>query len=87
MPNGANGQPVELLTINGKLVEVDTEIAPIVAALNAAGVETVASCCGHGFRPGLIALRDGREIIIARDHDEARMIDRLFLLDINGEIA
>jgi hypothetical protein len=77
VPNaGANGQPVELLAIGGRTVEVDAEIAPIVRALNEAGVATVASCSGHGVRPGNIALRDGREIIIARNHAEARQIER-----------
>lgn len=71
---GANEQEVELLTINGRVVEVDIEIAPIVAALNAAGVETVASCSGHGVRPANIALRDGREIIIARNFAEGRRL-------------
>lgn len=82
---GANGQKVDIQHIGGRPVEVDIEIAPIVAALNAAGVETVASCSGHGNRPGNIALRDGREIIIARNYAEARRIDRLFP-NINGEV-
>lgn len=81
---GANGQSVTLIAINKGTVEVDSEIAPIVAALNAVGLETAASCSGHGFRPANIALRDGREIIIARSHAEARKIDALFPLDING---
>ena len=81
---GSNGQPVKQVWINGGMVEVDTEIASFVAALNSCGLETVASCSGHGFRPGNIALRDGREIIIARDFDEARKIDALFPLNING---
>lgn len=84
---GANGQSVELLAIGGRQVEVDVEIAPIVRALNACGVATKASCSGHGYRPANIVLRDGREIIIARDHAEARMIDRLFPLNINGQPA
>lgn len=82
---GTNGQPVEHLTIGGRVVEVDSEIAPIVAALNAGGVETIASCSGHGFRPGRIALRDGRELIVTRDDREADMIEEMFPLDINGE--
>jgi hypothetical protein len=82
---GANGQSVKLLTIGGRTVEVDSEIAPIVAALNAAGVPTRASCSGHGRRPANIALSDGREIIIARDHTEGRRIDALFPIGINGE--
>lgn len=82
---GANGQVVKLLEIGRRVVEVDAEIAPLVTALNAAGMRTRASCSGHGFRPGNIILDDGREIIIARDHAEARRIGRLFPLDINGE--
>lgn len=81
---GANNQAVELLMIGGRVVEVDEEIAPIVKALNEAGVPTRASCSGHGYRPGNIMLSDGREIIIARDYDEARRIDALFPIDING---
>lgn len=81
---GANGQAVELLTIRDRSVEVDVEIAPIVAALNAAGVETRASCSGHGYRPASIILWDGREIHIARNYAEGRMIDALFPIDING---
>jgi hypothetical protein len=81
---GANGQAVELLEIGGRIVEVDAEIAPLVRALNAAGLETVASCSGHGYRPADIVLRDGREIIVARDFGEARRINALFPIDING---
>lgn len=72
---GANGQAVAHLMIQGQPVEVDLEIAPIVEALNNAGVATCASCSGHGVRPGNIALRDGREIIIARNHAEARLME------------
>jgi hypothetical protein len=66
-------------------VDVDTSIAGIVDALNKAGVPTIASCSGHGFRPGNIALRDGREIIIARNFEEGRMIDKLFPIGASGE--
>ena len=81
---GANGQQVELLDIGGRVVEVDAEIAPIVAALNAAGAPTIASCSGHGHRPATIALRDGRWLVIARDREEWRKIEALFPIDING---
>lgn len=57
---------------------VDACIAPIVQALNNAGLGTVASCCGHGTRPGNIALADGRELIIAPDYDTARRVDGAF---------
>lgn len=58
--------------------DVDSCIAPIVRALNDAGVITVASCCGHGKRPGNIALADGREIIIVPDYETGRRIDAIF---------
>lgn len=64
---------------------IDACIVPLVKALNAAGLTTIASCCGHGHRPGNIVLDDGREIIIARDFDEGRRIDALFPLTINGQ--
>jgi len=50
----------------GRVVYVDYCIADIVAALNAANIVTVASCCGHGEIDGNIMLDDGREIIIKR---------------------
>lgn len=58
--------------------DIDSCIAGIVRALNDAGVITVASCCGHGKRPGSIALSDGREIVVAPDYETARLIDSLF---------
>ncbi len=45
---------------------VDSCIAPIVEALNSAGIHTAASCCGHGIRLGVIALHDGRELVVQR---------------------
>ena len=58
--------------------DVDSCIAPMVVALNAAGIATVASCCGHGRRPGNIALADGREMVIAPDYDTARKVEAAF---------
>lgn len=42
----------------------DPEIADIVRALNSGGVKTVASCSGHGEKPGGIALADGRQLLL-----------------------
>jgi len=61
-----------------KKVGIDRCIAPIVRALNIAGAATIASCCGHGKRPGNIVLADGRELIIAPDYDTARKVDKAF---------
>lgn len=49
---------------------VDACIQPLVQAINDGGIQTTNSCCGHGQRPGWIALEDGRHIFIARDHYE-----------------
>lgn len=57
---------------------IDACIAPIVRALNEAGIRTVASCCGHGKGPGNIALADGRELVIAPDYDTAREVHSKF---------
>lgn len=63
----------------------DPCLVTLVRALNAAGIRTVASCCGHGYRPGLVMLDDGRSLVIVRDDEERRRIEALFPVDINGE--
>ena len=50
-----------------KVIYVDFCIAPFVVALNTAGLQTAASCCGHGKMPGNILLEDGTSIIIEFD--------------------
>ncbi len=72
--------------VNSRLISVDRCIAPLIVLLLDNGFNPIASCCGHGMRPGKIALKDGRELIIARNYEEAREIDRLFPLDINGNV-
>ena len=52
------------MPLNGRVCSIDWCIHHIVAALNAGGVETVASCCGHGTRDGVITLKDGRELAV-----------------------
>ena len=52
------------MPLNGKVQCIDKCIHHIVAALNAGGVRTVASCCGHKQMPGDIVLEDGRALLI-----------------------
>jgi hypothetical protein len=52
------------MPINGRIQGIDICIADIVAALNAANIVTVASCCGHYEVPAIVSLKDGRELII-----------------------
>lgn len=47
-----------------KKVPVDFCIAGLVKELNAAGIETKSSCCGHGKIGGFVLLLDGTEIKI-----------------------
>lgn len=64
---------------------IDACIAPLVAVLNYNGFPTVASCCGHGHRPGSIILEDGREFIIAPDRETAAVIEQAFPVTAYGE--
>jgi hypothetical protein len=43
---------------------VDRCMAPLVEALNDAGIYTSSSCCGHGQYQGNILLHDGRSLIL-----------------------
>jgi len=54
------------MALNGRRQDVDLCIADLVAALNAAGIRTMASCCGHGEQDGAIVLEDGRELRVGR---------------------
>lgn len=62
---------------DGRSIDVDRCIAPLVAALNRSGFGTLASCCGHGRMVGSIALVDGRELLVARDYWHARALEDL----------
>ena len=52
------------MPLSGRVRTIDRCISHIVAALNAGGVQTAASCCGHGTRAGSILLEDGRTLLI-----------------------
>lgn len=54
-----------------KNVGVDACLAPIIKALNDAGVKTVACCCGHGKSLGSIHLADKRVLLIYPDRASA----------------
>lgn len=62
----------------------DPCIAPLVAALNAGGFPTVASCCGHGHRPGRITMRSGLELLVFFDDADLPPVEALYRTDING---
>ncbi len=45
---------------------IDACIADLVEALQAAGIDMRASCCGHGRGAGRIDLQDGRTLIVVK---------------------
>lgn len=49
---------------------IDACVAPLVAALQAAGIDMRGSCCGHGEMDGDIALQDGRILVVKPDAGE-----------------
>lgn len=76
---------VEVMRYDGRVFEVDADIASIVRALNEFGIRTRASCSGHGFRPGRISLADGRELFVMPSYEVATWFDMQFPRDINGQ--
>lgn len=69
---------------NGNYIFCDPCIVPIIKALNEGGIETMASCCGHGRRPGVIIFSDDTWLTIST-REEADEINKLFHTDINGD--
>lgn len=53
------------MTVISEGVWCDPCLEPLVRALNDGGIPTVASCCGHGKRPGIVSLADGRQLFVA----------------------
>ena len=52
------------MPLNGKVQCIDRCIHKIVAALNAGGILTTSSCCGHQKLTGFATLLDGRTLLI-----------------------
>lgn len=61
---------------------IDHCIIELVERINEAGLETDASCCGHGFQPTRISLKNGAEILVL-NFEQAQRVAKLFP-DING---
>jgi hypothetical protein len=63
-----------IMPINGRVCGIDICISDVVAALNASGLITEASCCGHGENRGRITLADGRELFI--QYPDAKLLEQ-----------
>lgn len=55
----------------------DPCIEPLIRALNAAGLRTRASCCGHGQCPTWVILDDDRHIVIVDRETGRRVINEV----------
>lgn len=66
--HGKTVEVVNLLANNGdwhrRTWAIDSCIADLIVALNNGGIDTVASCCGHGKASGRIDLADGRILLM-----------------------
>ncbi len=60
------------MPINGRVKDIDFCLAPIVAALNAANIITVCSCCGHSKLPQTIILEDDVWLLVT---DRAKALE------------
>lgn len=58
------------MRIGGEAVSVDACLAALVTALNAGGIPTRASCCGHGTHDGYILCAD-RLLIVCQERGDA----------------
>lgn len=70
--------------LNGQKRKFDACICDLIQVLNDNGFKTVASCCGHGHRPGSVIFKDGRELLIMPSYEASRKLDHLWP-DIHGE--
>ena len=77
------GTDARVVLPSGKTIAVDSCIADFVDRLNKAGIETVASCCGHGHLPASIILADDRFLVLT-DRATWERIDAMFGVDIHG---
>ena len=58
-----------------KMCKIDSCISDIVNALQVGGIDMRASCCGHGKVEGLIALQDGRGLLILNPVDYEKYLN------------
>ena len=71
-PGGSKtAQGAVAMPINGRVCSIDYCIHKLVAALNAGGIMTVASCCGHNKLNGVISLDNGQTLVIVDTPDDS----------------
>ena len=64
--------------------DIDRCLVPLVKVLNAGGLETAASCCGHGYVPPSVILADDTWLVILTQ-EEAEKLYASYPTTITGE--
>lgn len=62
----------------------DPGVVDLVTALNTGGIRTTWSCDGHGYRPAVVGLKDGRQLLVLESVEALQQLSNLWP-DINGE--
>ncbi len=65
------------MPIRGRVCSIDYCIHKLVAALNAGGITTVMSCCGHNKLNGIISLDNGQTLVIVQTPDSVEQGNKL----------
>ena len=55
------GKNINIRLIGGKLISVDSCLAPLIKMMNKFGIKTVGCCCGHGKNRGSVMIDNDRE--------------------------
>ncbi len=87
MPEGSREAAMVVIECDatGKpTVWCDPGIVDLVRGLNAGGLQTLWSCDGHGYRPAVVGLRDGRQLLVLENIEALQQLSNLWP-DINGE--
>ncbi|WP_155760406.1 hypothetical protein [Stenotrophomonas maltophilia] len=62
----------------------DPGVVDLVRALNAGGLRTLWSCDGHGHRPAVVGLMDGRQLLVLESVEALHQLAHLWP-NINGQ--
>lgn len=87
LPEGSREAAMVVLERDGPgrpTVWCDPGVVDLVKALNGAGIATVWSCDGHGHRPAVVGLKDGRQLLVLESVEALQQLAHLWP-DINGQ--
>lgn len=68
-PVGTYAHTVPMCVNRSHVVEIDYCVARLVAALEAGGLRSIASCCGHGKMPPTVLLEDRTYVVLLTEEE------------------